>query len=107
MSIRSGCLCLLLILVSAWTDDLQAGTFLAVSPTGTPLFGQEVFPISMAYYQKEIRAQLHALEQPVWSALTTGPWLPPGEISQPPPREAVPRFFSSADPGYLYMSLQR
>jgi len=47
MSLRPACFSLLLVLVSAWANDLRAGTFVAASTSSTPVFGQEVYPFSL------------------------------------------------------------
>ena len=57
MRIKTGCTCLLFILLSAWTVELKAGTFVVHSTSSETIFGQEVFPFSVRK-AAEIRASI-------------------------------------------------
>jgi hypothetical protein len=106
MSIKSGCLCLLLIVVSAWTDDLQAGTFVIYSPMGTPLFGQEVLPIS-AKNATEIRQEIELPWQvQVGCAGVAAPSVDPLAVLLGDVGEQKAAVHSGVDLRYLLMSIQ-
>ena len=106
MSIKSGCLCLLLIVVSAWTDDLQDGTFVIYSPTGTPLFGQEVLPTG-AKQAVELRQQIEMpWQEPVGCAGVAAPSVDPLAVLLGEVNEQKPAVHSGVDIRYLLMSLQ-
>ena len=105
MSAKSGCLYLILVLVLAWTDDLKAGTFVAVSPTGSPVFGQEVYPIG----RRHIAEMRDALEQLQFAPPREAVWVEIGRYDLPltPLDETTPRIVRSCDLRYLLASLQR
>jgi hypothetical protein len=107
MSAKIGCLCLLLVVVSTWTDALEDGSFRVASPTGTPAFGQEVFPISRQF-QHEIQERV---EQPPLVAGTLNEECVAGLSADPFPSSLtsiLPATFASSDCScYVLMSLQR
>jgi hypothetical protein len=105
MNVRSGCLYLVLILVAAWADELRAGTFLAASPTGTPVFGQEIYPISRRHVA-EIKYSIERQPlDPAYLDIATEV-TPRADLVLPILNETTPQVFRSADPCYRFMSLQ-
>jgi hypothetical protein len=95
-----------MVLVTAWTDNLQAGTFVTSSPTGTPSFGQEIYPLAI-----RARTQIYQTIAESWShhdgigaaTVSVSYQLLPVERLH----ERLPRVFASSDSCYLLMSLQR
>jgi hypothetical protein len=105
MNVKAGCLYLVLILLAAWADELRAGTFLAASPTGAPVFGQEIYPISRRHVA-EIKYSIE--RQPLDAAYrdTAIEFTPTADFALPILNETTPQVFRSADPCYRFMSLQ-
>jgi hypothetical protein len=107
MSVRIGCLCLLLVVVSSWTDTLTDGSFRVASPTGTPSFGQEVFPIS-GQSQRRLSQQLEQAPYLACHSEMECAAGHPTEGSALAPLVLVPFVLSSSDFScYVLMSLQR
>ena len=105
MKLKSGCFYLMIVLLSAWTSDLKAGTFVTASPTGAPVFGQEIYPISRRHVA-EIRT---IVEQPFITpacleSIETKNCSP--DIQLLPLDETMPRVLRSADFCYRFMSMQ-
>ena len=105
MSLKSGCLYLILVLVSAWTDDLRAGTFVTVSPTGTPLFGQEMYPIGRRHVL-DMENALKQLPIPLVSQETVLDARRPVELVLTPLEETTPRVVQSCDLCYRLQSVR-
>ena len=104
MNSRTACLYLLLVLVTAWTDNLQAGPFAALSPMGNPSFGEEVYPIA-ARFRAEIQEELESLPPaPPNSLAADSPWDAPGAVLTPP--NVPPQILSSAERRHLLVSVQ-
>jgi hypothetical protein len=105
MNAKSCCLSLIAVLVAAWANDLQAGTFLAASPTGAPVFGQEIYPISRRHaaeiqYNIEHQPLTPACLDTAIEAVSFSVFLPPSL------QETTPRVIRSGDSCYRLMSLQ-
>jgi hypothetical protein len=105
MSLKSGCLYLILVLVSAWTDDLQAGTFVTVSPTGTPLFGQEMYPIGRRHVL-DMENALKQLPLSLANEKTVADAGSPFELVLTPLDETTPQVVQSGDLCYRLQSLR-
>jgi hypothetical protein len=95
----------MVVLLSAWTSDLKAGTFVTASPTGAPVFGQEIYPISCRHVA-EIR---DVVEQPFTTPVClelfeTNHCAP--DLLLLPLDETTPRVLRSTDFCYRLMSMQ-
>jgi hypothetical protein len=106
MSAKTGCICLLLILVSAWAHELKAGTFAVQSQNSPPVFGQEVFPFSMKR-AAEIRDSIELPPQELtdFTILANLSFSPPA-LNSFGLDEQDPAVRSGADIRYLLVALQ-
>ena len=106
MNRKNGCVCLLLVLVCAWVDRLETGSFLVAPPTGTPSFGEEIYTLAMrdrdASRETVEAAPLAQLGQPPFSVPLVA-----REARCSMVAAAVPCLFSGARACFLFMSLQR
>jgi hypothetical protein len=103
MSVKNSCLCLLLVLVSAWTDDLQAGTFVASTCSDTPLFGHEAVPADR-FDRREAQVDLE-IPSPCTFDLAEKPLMLVGAINLLT-NQLSPQVFASSYHCFVLMSLQ-
>lgn len=106
MNAKEACLCLILVLVSTWTERLKEGSFLVAPTTGTPSFGQEVCPLTVRGQAKSGETaetpQLARLNQEPFAAVLV---LPHDTRSRR--EQALSPRMSGADACYVLMSMQR
>ena len=105
MTSRWSCLFLTFVLVAAWTGDLKAGTFVTSSPTGTPEFGQEVYPIGRLAEAKVRQALAYQWLPPMHVDAQQAVAVPADHVWTPL-LETTPRILRNADACYLLMSLR-
>jgi hypothetical protein len=105
MNRQSQNLCLIVVLVSAWTGGLMGGSFLVAPQEHNSSLGQEVYPLAL----RDRAENRLIVEAPAPRSLDQTPLLLPPL----PPRAACARLeqtiqwaISGADARYLFMSIQ-
>jgi hypothetical protein len=101
MNAKDVYLCLILILVSTWTERLKDGSFLVAPPTGASAFGQEICPRGSNRETVDM-PQLARINKEPFVISTAAPMDIRSRLAK-----AISHLISGADACYLLMSLQR
>jgi hypothetical protein len=106
MNRQSANLCLIVVLVSAWTDGLMGGSFLVAPQEDNSFLGQEIYPLALRdRAESRLTVEAPAPRSPDQAPLLLPP-LPSGAIYAS--REQANRWaLSGAEARYLFMSIQR